>query len=76
PILDVTHEHAGPGYFLQRLRFSHRVEPLFTPLVFDPLVKFADRLAAWLRRLQSGRLTDYLAIPGILLLIIMIIGAI
>ncbi len=76
PTLDVEHEHLGAGFFLKRLKFNHKVAPVFGPLLFLPLTQFVNGLAKRLRALQSGHLNFYLALTGILLVLILAIAVI
>ena len=58
-------------YFVHRLVFTHDVAPIFGPYLFAPVTRavfaFADRFKA----LQSGQLNFYLALIGILLVVIL-----
>ncbi|MDE2149455.1 MAG: hydrogenase 4 subunit B [Gammaproteobacteria bacterium] len=77
PTLDVEHEHHGQAqYFLKRLSFTPAVTPLFGPLLFVPAVACVQGLAYGLRVLQSGRMTSYLALPGLALVAILVIAII
>jgi len=73
PTADMRHEHSGRHYFVRRLDFDHRVAPWFGPALFAPAVCLVDRLAAWLQRLQSGSLNLYLAIVGVMLVLILLL---
>ncbi|TCS63081.1 proton-conducting transporter transmembrane domain-containing protein [Varunaivibrio sulfuroxidans] len=70
---EAAHEGNGQPYFTRRLIFSHDVAPIFGPYLFAPLEKFVVALAARLRVIQSGHLNVYLAMIGLLLLIILLI---
>jgi len=76
PTLDVAHEHASQTYFLKRLRFNYRVAPIFGALVFLPVTKLVNSAAGRLRALQSGHLNFYLAMIGMILVLILILGSI
>jgi hydrogenase-4 component B len=73
PTEDMRHEHSGLHYFVRRLNFDHRVAPWFGPVLFAPVVRLTYRLAAWLQGLQSGNLNLYLAIIGIMLVLILLL---
>jgi hydrogenase-4 component B len=73
PTDDMRHEHSGLRYFVHRLDFNHRVAPWFGPALFAPAVRLTYRLAAWLQGLQSGSLNLYLAIIGIMLVVILLV---
>jgi len=72
PTEDMRHEHAGLRYFVRRLSFDHRVAPVFGPALFAPAVRLVYRIAAWMQGLQSGDLNRYLAIIGIILVLILL----
>jgi NADH:ubiquinone oxidoreductase subunit 5 (subunit L)/multisubunit Na+/H+ antiporter MnhA subunit len=71
PTEEVERETHGPEYFMHRLRFTHDVAPIFGPYLFAPLTRAVYALAERLRALQSGHLNFYLALIGILLVIIL-----
>ena len=48
--------------------------PIFGPLLFRPLEKAVIGLANWMRGLQSGYLNAYLAIIGVLLVLILAVS--
>jgi hypothetical protein len=73
PTEDMRHEHTGLRYFVRRLSFDHRVAPLFGPALFAPAVRLTYRLAAWMQGLQSGSLNLYLAIIGVMLILILLV---
>ncbi len=62
----------GHPYFIRRLTFSHDVAPIFGPLLFRPLEKAVVGLAGYMRGLQSGYLNAYLAVVGVMLVIILV----
>lgn len=72
PTQDVHTEHIDQRYFLRRLSFDHDVAPIFGPLLFRPAVRLADGIAARLQRLQSGHLNFYLALIGLMLVLILL----
>jgi hydrogenase-4 component B len=78
PTIETTREHAGETdarpYFVHRLIFSHNVAPLFGPTLFKPVESFVIGLAKRLRALQSGHLNFYLAVIGVLLVIILLVA--
>lgn len=61
-------------YFTKRLVFTHDVAPIFGPYLFAPLEKLVILIAAKLRIIQSGQLNFYLALVGLLLVVILIIA--
>jgi hydrogenase-4 component B len=63
----------GQRYFVKRLEFTHEVAPVFGPLLFRPLTRVVTALAVRLRAIQSGQLNLYIAIIGILLILVMIV---
>jgi hydrogenase-4 component B len=64
----------GHSYFVRRLVFSHDVAPIFGPHLFAPLERFVVAISARLRIIQSGYLNFYLALVGVLLVIILFIS--
>ncbi|MHB8403985.1 MAG: proton-conducting transporter transmembrane domain-containing protein [Gammaproteobacteria bacterium] len=76
PTLDVEHEHVSRGYFLKRLHFNYRVAPIFGALLFLPLTRYVNSAAQRLRALQSGHLNFYLALIGMLLVFVLVLGVI
>jgi formate hydrogenlyase subunit 3/multisubunit Na+/H+ antiporter MnhD subunit len=71
PTADTAREHEGLPYFVRRLRFRHDVAPIFGPYLFAPLERLVWAVAGRLRLLQSGDLNLYLAVIGVLLVIIL-----
>lgn len=71
PTEEIESEAHGPEYFIHRLRFSHEVAPIFGPYLFAPVTRAVYYLALKLRSLQSGHLNFYLALIGILLVVIL-----
>jgi hydrogenase-4 component B len=71
PTQETERETRAARYFVRRLTFTHDVAPIFGPYLFAPVTRFVFKLAGWLRALQSGHLNFYLAIIGLLLVIIM-----
>ena len=71
PTLDTTREHDAVAYFVRRLQLTHGVADLFGPWLFTPLKRAVWNLAGRLRALQSGDLNFYLALIGLLLMIIL-----
>jgi hydrogenase-4 component B len=77
PREETARETSGNGgghrYFVTRLVFSHEVAPVFGPYLFRPAVRIvrfgADRLSLF----QSGDLNFYLAVIGMLVLIMLAI---
>ncbi|HVA55887.1 MAG TPA: proton-conducting transporter membrane subunit [Gammaproteobacteria bacterium] len=75
PTLDVEHEHVSQKYFLKRLQFNYRVAPIFGALLFLPITRLINHAAERLRALQSGNLNFYLALIGMILVLIFILGS-
>lgn len=71
PTEEVESETFDREYFVRRLRFTHEVAPIFGPYLFNPVTRAVYYLANRLRTLQSGHLNFYLALIGILLVIIL-----
>jgi hydrogenase-4 component B len=71
PTEETTRETSGPRYFIKRLVFSHDVAPIFGPFLFSPATRIVQLAAERLRALQSGHLNFYLAMIGVLLVIIL-----
>jgi hydrogenase-4 component B len=75
PREETARETNGHSYFVRRLVFTHEVAPIFGPLLFAPATRLVRFLADRLKILQSGNLNLYLAVIGILLVIILAIVA-
>ena len=71
PKEETKREAAGGRYFVQRLVFSHDVAPIFGPYLFAPVTRAVYALADWFKALQSGQLNFYLALIGMLLIVIL-----
>jgi hydrogenase-4 component B len=72
PTVETTRESNGTRqYFVHRLVFSHDVAPIFGPYLFAPIVRGVFVLAERFRALQSGQLNFYLALIGLLLIVIL-----
>lgn len=71
PTEEVESETREQEYFVRRLQFSHEVAPIFGPYLFKPVTRLVYYFADKLRTLQSGHLNFYLALIGILLVIIL-----
>jgi len=71
PTDTTARESRGREYFVTKLVFTHEVAPVFGPYLFAPAVRLARRGADMLRLLQSGNLNFYLALIGLLLVIIL-----
>ena len=71
PTLEATRETNVRKYFVTRLVFSHDVAPVFGPYIFAPAERLVRRAADLLRVLQSGDLNLYLALIGVLLVVIL-----
>jgi hydrogenase-4 component B len=75
PREETARETGGHGYFVRRLVFTHEVAPIFGPLLFAPATQFVRFLADRLSVLQSGSLNIYLAMIGLVLVIILALVA-
>jgi hydrogenase-4 component B len=71
PRIETTREAQVREYFVTRLAFTHEVAPVFGPYLFAPAVRLVRRAAERLRPLQSGHLNFYLALIGLLLVVIL-----
>ncbi len=71
PTLDTAHEHRAVTYFIRKLQFEHDIADVFGPTLFQPIRRAVWRLAGRLRALQSGDLNFYLALLGVLLVVIL-----
>jgi hypothetical protein len=71
PTVETTRESSGREYFVTRLIFTHDVAPVFGPYLFAPAVWLVRRGADMLSVMQSGHLNFYLAMIGLLLVIIL-----
>lgn len=71
PIEETTRETNGQRYFIRRLLFSHEVAPIFVPYLFAPATRIVLFASDKLRMLQSGNLNLYLAMIGVLLVVIL-----
>jgi len=71
PTLDTAREHRAVAYFIRKVELNHDVADVFGPLVFTPIRHGVWRVARKLRALQSGDLNFYLALIGVLLVVIL-----
>lgn len=71
---EVSPNGNGHRYFVRRLIFEHDVAPIFGPLLFRPIERLVTGAAVRLRALQSGRLDFYLALIGLLLVLILVVA--
>ncbi|HVV92537.1 MAG TPA: proton-conducting transporter membrane subunit [Hyphomicrobiales bacterium] len=71
PQVHTARETNGQRYFIRRLVFTHDVAPVFGRSLFRPTVALVLFLAERLRALQSGNLNFYLALIGLLLVVIL-----
>ncbi len=71
PTLDTAREHRAVSYFIRRLQFEHDIADVFGPILFAPVRRAVWRISGRLRALQSGDLNFYLALLGILLIVIL-----
>ncbi|MGH7029307.1 MAG: proton-conducting transporter membrane subunit [Stellaceae bacterium] len=62
---------SGHRYFVTRLVFTHQVAPVFGPYLFQPATRLVRFAAARLGLFQSGNLNFYLAVIGVLLLVVL-----
>ncbi len=73
PVEETERETRSRRYFVTRLEFTHDVAPVFGPLLFAPTERTVVFLARKLRALQSGNLNFYLALIGLLLVVILVL---
>ena len=73
PVEETERETRSHRYFVTRLEFTHDVAPVFGPLLFAPIERVVVYVAQKLRALQSGDLNFYLALIGLLLVIILVL---
>jgi hydrogenase-4 component B len=73
PVAETERETRARRYFVTRLEFTHDVAPVFGPLLFAPIERTVVFLARKLRALQSGNLNFYLALIGLLLVVILVL---
>ena len=73
PVEETERETRARRYFVTRLEFTHDVAPVFGPLLFAPIERTVVFLSRKLRALQSGDLNFYLALIGLLLVIILVL---
>jgi hydrogenase-4 component B len=71
PTEETKREAKGVHYFVHRLVFSHEVAPIFGPYLFAPITRTVFAAADRLKALQSGQLNFYLALIGVLLVLIL-----
>ena len=71
PTEESRSEARGGRYFVHRLVFTHEVAPIFGRYLFAPVTRAVFALADKLRALQSGQLNFYLAVLGVLLVLIL-----
>ena len=71
PTEETQREAKGVHYFVHRLVFSHDVAPIFGPYLFAPVTRAVFAGANRLKALQSGHLNFYLALIGVLLVVIL-----
>jgi formate hydrogenlyase subunit 3/multisubunit Na+/H+ antiporter MnhD subunit len=71
PVASTERETAGARYFIRRLVFTHDVAPIFGPFLFGPATRLVSSIARRFRSLQSGSLNFYLALIGLLLVLIL-----
>jgi hydrogenase-4 component B len=71
PTLDTARQHHAVACFIRRLELRHEVADVFGPLLFTPIRHGVWRLARAMRALQSGDLNFYLALIGVLLVLIL-----
>lgn len=76
PRLDMEHEQVEREYFVRRLSFEQRIAPLFDTRLFRPLTRAVWWLSDRIAGLQSGDMNLYLALIGLLLIIVLGVGVI
>jgi hydrogenase-4 component B len=71
PTERTTREANSVHYFVHRLVFTQDVAPIFGPHLFAPAIRTVFALANKFKALQSGHLNYYLALIGLLLIVIL-----
>jgi hydrogenase-4 component B len=71
PTIHTKRESNGRKYFVTHVAFSQGIVPIFEPYLFSPIVRMTRALSGRVRMLQSGDLNSYLALIGLLLVIIL-----
>jgi len=71
PTEHTTREANGVHYFVHRLVFTQDVAPIFGPHLFAPAIRAVFAIANKFKALQSGHLNYYLALIGLLLVVIL-----
>ncbi len=71
PTEETRREARGGRYFVHRLVFSHEVAPIFGPYLFAPVTRAVFALADKLRGAAVRTLNFYLAVLGVLLVLIL-----
>jgi hydrogenase-4 component B len=71
PTERTTREANSVHYFVHRLVFTQEVAPIFGPHLFAPAIRTVFDLANKFKALQSGHLNYYLALIGLLLIVIL-----
>jgi NADH:ubiquinone oxidoreductase subunit 5 (subunit L)/multisubunit Na+/H+ antiporter MnhA subunit len=71
PKEETKREATGVHYFVHRLVFTHDIAPIFGPYLFAPVTRAVYTLADRFKALQSGQLNFYLALIGMLLIVIL-----
>jgi len=74
PTDDVEQEQNHSDYFVQGLRHSASVSPLFEAAVFRTPTRIVQSMAKALGPLQSGHMNIYLGMVGVLLVLILALG--
>ncbi|GAB2582988.1 hydrogenase 4 subunit B [Dyella jejuensis] len=74
PTDDVEQEQNHSEYFVQEMRHSARVSPLFEAAVFRTPTRIVQSMAKALGPLQSGHMNIYLGMVGVLLVLILALG--
>lgn len=71
PTHNLEREYDHGPYFVTRLIFNQEVAPIFGPYLFAPLTRLVRAVADKVSKLQSGYLSFYNALIGILLVLIL-----
>ena len=71
PTERTTREANSVHYFVHRLVFTQDVAPIFGPHLFAPAIRAVYAIANKFKALQSGHLNYYLALIGLLLIVIL-----
>ena len=64
--------HPESPYYIQSVTYKTTIHPWFQRVLYDPLVRGIERMAAWTRRLQSGSVNAYLGYIVFVLVVLLV----